>query len=161
MKQEHYIFGLIGIGAIIVLYWLYQESQAAAPAAASAAPDLSSPAAPVYPNAQPIQLGNVTINDTPTPAAQNYNMQPNGQQIPTVSVTPGSDCGCEDNDCEAAGAPVTTQSISQTVVDSNAKNLMSFTAKTQSGVEAARLMVAAPAAATAAAPAAEGITFGA
>lgn len=148
MKQEHYIFGLISVGAIVVLYWLYQESQAAAPAAAGASPDLSSPApAPSYPNAQPIQLGNVYIGTTP--AAQSYNVQPNGAQLATVAAvgTPQSECGCEDSDCEAAGVPVTVQTIPQSLVNSAAKNLATFTSKTNSGVQAARenLSTAAPA----------------
>jgi hypothetical protein len=140
MKQEYYIFGLVGIGAVIVIYFLIQEQNATAAAAAgdgSAAPP-PGVGQQSYPNVQPIQLGNVTIGATPP--EQSYNM---GQQFPGVQVgTAQSECGCDDDDCDQAGIPVTTQTIPQSVLAFAGSNLASFQAKvagtTTSGVEAAR-----------------------
>jgi outer membrane murein-binding lipoprotein Lpp len=146
MKTDYYIVGLIGIGAIAVIYLLMQENAAAqqtqAPTDENAA--APSPVTPVYPQAAPIQLGNVYIGTTGP--NQSYNAAENGDQIPTVGVDTGSDCGCADSNCDEAGIPVTKQTISKSVLDSVTDNLNSFQSKVTSGVEAARQQVkAAPA----------------
>lgn len=142
MKKDYYIFGLIGVGAAIVLYWLWYESQSAAAAPSTATGDVIpvSGAQPSYPNVQPIQLGNVTINDGTAPPTQFASAT---ETVPRVNFgTPHSDCGCMDDDCEQAGVPVTSQTITPAVLKSGADNLAGFMAKTSaptSGVEAARL----------------------
>lgn len=140
MKKEHYIFGLIGIGAAIVLYWLWRESNAASqPSTATGAVIPTPSGQPSYPNAQPINLGNVTINDGTAPASQFAHAS---NTVPRVSIgTAHSDCGCDDDDCEQAGTPVTVQSIPQEVLQAASDNLAGFMAKVEppkSGVEAAR-----------------------
>lgn len=132
VKQEHLIFGLIGVGAAIVLYLLYVESQSggASSAAAAEAPIPGGSSVQSYPNPNPIQLGDVTINET-TPGYMTGNRT--GREFNPVKVTgkgAGLDhCGCEDNDCDAAGVPVTEQKIEQSVLDAAENNLNSFIRK--------------------------------
>jgi hypothetical protein len=139
LKTEHYVFGLIGIASAIVLYYLWQESNTGGQPATATGDAIPAPQGPTYPNAQPIQLGNVTINDGTAPPEQLYNMPLDGVQLPTIAVgTPNSECGCQDDDCDTAGQPVTVQTIPAGVMQAGADNLASFQSKTNSGVEAAR-----------------------
>jgi hypothetical protein len=138
MKQEYYIFGLVGIGAVVVIYFLMQEQNAAAANQDSSVAPPPGVGQQTYPNVQPIQLGNVTIGSTPPEQA--YNL---GQTVPSVQIgTCQSECGCDDDDCDQAGIPVTTQTIPKSVLAFAGANLASFQAKvagtTTSGVEAAR-----------------------
>lgn len=129
MKQQHYIFGLIAIAAAAVLYILWREGQANAgtrTATGDAVPDAAPGAgAAAYPNSQPIQLGNITINDTPP--NQNYNVSEH--RIPTVGVGNVESCGCSDNDCEQAGQVQTTQALPPAVLQASVENILSFQAK--------------------------------
>ena len=140
-KQEFYIVGLIGAAAIVIFYILWKEQQqnaSQAPASTDGSNDLidAATAQPTYPNLQPIQLGNVTIQNTPP--NQNYNVA--DSQLPTVQVGGAGDsgCGCEDSDCEEAGQVVSTQTIPDAVLQAGLSNLNSFQGKVVSGVEAAR-----------------------
>ncbi len=146
MKTEHHIGLLIGVGAIVVLYILWKESQAKQTDASVSPPVTPSGyQPPVYPNGQPINLGNVTINDAPAPPFQLYN-GPSSADFPTVGVddlgTAQSSCGCQEVDCDAAGVPVTFQHIPASVFKRAASNLHSYISKVgqplTSGVEAAR-----------------------
>ena len=125
LKTEHYVFGLIGIAAVAVFYYLWMENQApSGVAAAVAAPDGTQS----YPNVAPIQLGNVTIGATPSD--QSYNVPLGDAALPSVQIgSAQSPCGCDDNDCESAGLPVTVQNIPDSVNQANIKNLQSFSQK--------------------------------
>lgn len=155
VKQEHYIFGLIGVGALIVLYVLYMESQSAQPAP-TAPPDLGGGGFQSYPSAPAsIQLGNVYLGappNTATPATQSYNTPTGGvgalPQSQSVAVTDsgsgsGDDsCSCDsDGECDSAGVPVTQQKISSGLMTSVTNNLQSYLTKVsitpQTGVGAA------------------------
>jgi hypothetical protein len=141
VKTEHYLFGLIGVGTVIVLYLLFKESQPSASASASVAP-VAENTVPSYPAPPaPINLGDVNLSQTPP--YQNYNLS--GSQNPTVRVgTSHSDCGCDDNDCDTAGLPVTVQTISDDVLSAATKNYQSFASKVSkpvSGVEKARIVL--------------------
>lgn len=128
IKQEHYIFGLLGIGAVILFYFLYKESTTASNTATSVAPV---PASGVQPNpypapaVAPIQLGNVYLGDTPGYQSGNISTHK-----PSVQVgNDHSECGCDDNDCEQAGTAVTVQSIPDDVLTAASLNLSSWQAK--------------------------------
>lgn len=136
LKQEHYIFGMIGFAAVVVLYLLYKESQAGQSTApintdaisgASVVPAAN--AAQVYPAVAPIQLGDVILQVAPP--EQTYNAQMDGALLPDVQIDPGTgypqDACC--NDCDPAGTPVTVQHISQALLDSASSNLASFSTK--------------------------------
>lgn len=128
-KQQHYIFGLVGVGSLAVLYFLWRESQQqTAPSTVVPAPS----GGPQYPNVpvQPIQLGDVNIT---APPETTYNVTLNGQVQPTVRVgNAHSDCGCQVNDCEAAGLPVTVQTIQDSLLKQMADNVASFHSKVAS-----------------------------
>jgi hypothetical protein len=142
-KQQHYIFALVGIGSLLVLYMLWREMQQQ-PAASSVIPSPSG--GPQYPTipVPAIDLGDVILS---APPATVYNVPLDGEQLPTVKIgSELSDCGCQDNDCEQAGLPVTIQTVSPSVLKQSVLNLDSFRAKTQpvlSGVQAARGTIAA------------------
>lgn len=144
MKKEHYIFGLIGVGAVIVLYILFKEmasSQAASDSGTIPVPEGVS-AAQTYPAPQPINLGNITIGETPP--TQSYNLPVNDYALPTVQTgSPQSDCGCDDNDCDEVGTCQTVQQVPDNVLEDMVSNVQSFqqkvAGKTNSGVEAARV----------------------
>lgn len=130
MKQKHYIFGLIVIASAAVLYILWRENQAASGGSTNATGEPVPDAAPgagaaPYPNSQPIQLGNITINDTPP--NQNYNIPES--QIPRVGVGNVHGCGCEDDDCASAGEVQTTQALPPQVLQDSIDNILSFQAK--------------------------------
>lgn len=129
MKQQHYIFGLIALAAAAVIYLLWREGQAGnstVTATGDPVPDAAPGAGAVaYPNSQPIQLGDITINDTPP--NQNYNLS--DSQIPTVGIGNVAGCGCEDNDCASAGEVQTTQALPPAVLQASIDNLVSFQAK--------------------------------
>jgi hypothetical protein len=146
LKKDHYIFGLLALGAVAVLYYLYQENQAASPAADSGA-IVPEPSYPSYPNAQPIQMGNIYLG---TPPASQLSAAPNVTPAATVQVgNAQSECGCDDDDCAAAGVPVTVQTIPAPILQAATSNLDSYITKTTasptvvSGVAAARATVAA------------------
>lgn len=134
LKQEHYIFGMLGLAAVAVLYFLYKESQTAQSAVPN--PDGISgagvvpmaPSAQSYPSIAPIQLGDVILQQAPH--EQLYNTQLDGAQLPRVKIgTAHSECGCEDDDCEAAGTLVSVQTIPDHVFQAAVKNLHSYIAK--------------------------------
>lgn len=134
LKQEHYIAGLVGIGAIIVLYLLWHESQATATAAPASAVPVPS-GAPTYPSAQPIHLGNVTLGATPEQIASLAQLNP-------VAVDTSGPCGCDDNDCDEAGVTVTVQKIPEAVLKHATSQLSAFLnvpPSPMSGVENARV----------------------
>lgn len=126
MKKEHVILsGLIGIGGLIVIYILYKEL-ASQPAAA---PPVSVPEnnQPSYPAANPIQLGNVTVNNA-APPAMVYNTPLNGLQIPTVQVADDTGTGecCDTDPCEAAGVLQSVQTVPQDVLDTATNNFYAY-----------------------------------
>lgn len=125
-KQKYWLFGLIGIAGLAVLWLLFRESSSALPATSTAAPDGSGIAS--YPNSQPINLGDVNIVDGSSPQSA-YNLIP---PLPDVEVTGKheQDCSCSDkDDCDAAGAPVSVQKISEPVLIDAVENLKSFQSK--------------------------------
>lgn len=126
-KQHLLIFGLVGVAAVAVLYMLYKEGQAGAGSVTATGETVPEPNAqgPTYPNSQPIQLGNITINDTPP--NQSYNVS--DSQIPTVGIGNTDGCGCEDNDCEQVGTVQTTQAIPEHILKTSMENIVSFQAK--------------------------------
>lgn len=127
MKQEHYIFGLLGIGAAIVLYFLWKESQAPATTVSQTVVPAAVDKQP-YPNSAPIQLGDVNIG-TASPQ-QLYNIPSADQLFGGVKIgTAHSDCGCAENECEGAGLPVTVQTIPEHVVKQALKTYAAFAAK--------------------------------
>lgn len=130
LKQEHYVFGMIGLAALAVLYFLYRESQATNRAAVN--PDaISGVAVPsavstsqVYPTAP--KLGDIVFNEQ-APPEQLYNAAMDGAQLPDIQIDPGSgysDSCCDD--CEAAGTPTTVQHISEDVFTAAKDNLASY-----------------------------------
>jgi hypothetical protein len=151
LKQDHYIFALVGIGAVAVLYLLYKENQAAQDAAPAGIPVPVAGSQPQlsYPNSAPIDMGNVTINEAQAPSAQLYNTPFDASHFRAVEVnasqgTEHSGCGCPDQACDQAGIPVTRQHIPESILRRAVDNLASFQAKTTapvSGVEAARITV--------------------
>lgn len=147
MKQQHYIFGLVGIGAVAVLYLLWRENQSAQNTVA-ATPVVTGNGIPTYPNAAPINMGDVYISGA-TPSSQSYNAPADASLYDVVKVGPQphdgtlqSACGCQDADCESAGVPVTFQTIPHDVLQRASESLSSFAAKTSGptgGVAAARV----------------------
>jgi hypothetical protein len=130
MKQKHYISMLIGVGAIAILYLLWRESQKGSTAGQPLAPagygQVTPPAYPSVPT--PIQLGNITIESAPP--NQTYNVPLDNPGIPVVRVgTAHSACGCQDNDCEQAGQPVTLQTVPSRVLNFAIANYNSFASK--------------------------------
>lgn len=132
MKQQHYIFGLLGIAAVAVLYFLWRESSGG-----SGTSGIPEPAgAPQYPNASPINLGDVNITDT-APPYLTANVPLGGYNVPTVQISgPSASGGCCEDDCEPAGIPVTVQTIPQSVLDAATANYQSYVAKVQPPVSA-------------------------
>lgn len=129
MKQHHYA-ALIGVGAVLVLVYLWYESQqSAAQATSDTASGAAAPnGAQTYPQAapQPIQLGDVNVG-----GSQTYNIPINGNPFNPVQIgSCQSDCGCNDDDCAQAGVPVTVQTIQQAVLTAVQDNLKSYQSKT-------------------------------
>ena len=128
-KQEGVIFGLIGVGAVVVLYILWQESQAGPETAANGEAIPETPSQQQYPTVPPINLGDVELNENANPA-QISNTPLGDYQLPTVQVgTSQSECGCEDQSCEPAGVPVNQQIIPKEVLKAATDNLASYTNK--------------------------------
>jgi hypothetical protein len=130
LKKEYYLFGLLGIGALAVLYFLWRENAAAT---STAIPEPAG--APQYPNAAPINLGDVNLTET-APPYLTANVPLDGYNMPTVAVQDNSGGGCCVDDCEAAGIPVTVQTIPKSVLDAGFENLKSYAAKVQPPVSA-------------------------
>lgn len=135
MKEKYAHLALLAVGALLVLYWLYTRSQTAAAGAVGdgggGQPDNSS-AAPAYPNAAPIQMGDITIGGSPTELI--YNQQPvtegadgiydNPNLLATSAiVTPDSGCGCDDPCAIPAGQITTVNNIPAPVFNAAVKNL--------------------------------------
>jgi hypothetical protein len=121
MSKDHMLFGLLGLGAVAVLYLLWKESQAAPDVAAEPGPPEGSQLA-AYPNVSPIRAGDFIING----AGLDNNVPSNGVQLPTVHVGEDSgDCPC-DAGCDSAGTPTTMQNIPDSVLKQSASDLESF-----------------------------------
>lgn len=123
-KKHYYIFGLVGIGSLLILYFLWTDSQGAA-TVGGVSPSPGSPQYPTSPE-QPIPTGgDIIVN---APPATLYNVPMDGAALPTVKVgTAQSACGCSDNDCDSAGVPVSVQTIDSKLIDSMWANVQSFT----------------------------------
>lgn len=132
LKQEHYIFGLLGIGAILVLVYLMHEKNGAVGPVAGSTPDAGvGNAFPQYPNSKPIKTGDITINGFAPDSLPNVPI--NGVQIPQVETEPDLSGGCSgcgsDTYCEDAGITVSTMKVPQRVLDAAVSNLQSFQQK--------------------------------
>lgn len=122
-KQQYYLVGLLGLGALAVLYFLWKQSSAS-----PANPGQPEPVgAPEYPNAsQPIELGDVNITDAPPYLTANVPL--GGYDVPSVVLGSNSEgCGCDD--CDPAGIPVTQQTVPQSVFDAAKANFDSYISK--------------------------------
>jgi hypothetical protein len=130
-KQEGWIFGLIGVGAIIVLYLLWLESQQTPPPVTGGAviPASSSQS---YPSIPAIDLGNITIGGANP--SQVYNT-PLGEYLTGGFQvgSPQSDCGCAEADCEEAGIITASPTIAPKVLAMGIANVASFQSKIGGG----------------------------
>jgi len=133
MKQNHLIFGLIGIGAVALLIYLMKQSGGSSSVTAAAPASAVAPAqntGPSYPNANPIQMGDFEVGGSPINLTYNT-----GPQLPKVKVAKangngcGSGCGGCDKDCTLATALQTIQSIPEPVLQQAQDNLNSYTSK--------------------------------
>lgn len=128
MKDHYAVLALLGVGAIALIVYLMSQNNAA-PAAAAPVADNSS-AAPSYPNAQPIQLGNIDIGGSPLSIT--YNQAP---VLPTVQLGPdesdlqGCECETGQNNCAEAGQMVTKQTVPQPVMQRATTDFNAFMAK--------------------------------
>lgn len=125
MNKNHlWHVALLGIGAVILVIYLMRRS-AAAPVAPAAA---ASAAAPSYPNAQPIQLGDITIGGSPLNLT--YNTQPGGSLISDVAVGDASGCdgspGCE---CAQVQTLTSINRIPAPILAASQKNYASLVSK--------------------------------
>ena len=125
-KQEKIIAGLIGVGAVLAIIYLWYESQAA-----NTAPNPGvdpPPGVPIqggaYPNSTPLNMGDINIVNGSNPDAV-YNVPLNGLQIPNLQI--GDDgngsCECGDQYCEDAGVLVSRMTVPQKVLDQAIANL--------------------------------------
>jgi hypothetical protein len=120
MKEKYIHFGLLAVAALLVLWYLFRKSAPAAAVVTSA----GEAAAPSYPAAPSITLGDVVINSgVPAylnhnePAAQQYGFQVNSE----VGHGPNSAC-----DCGEAGRPVAFPMVSADLFQSSVDNFKSF-----------------------------------
>jgi hypothetical protein len=134
-KQEGWIAGLLGVGAVIVLYLLWVESQkASTPVTGGAVVPVSG--AQAYPNLPVINLGNISIGAANP--SQLYNT-PLGEYMGGGFAvgSPQSDCGCPVDDCEGAGIITASPSIPLAVLTSGITNLRTFQSKLGGGATSA------------------------
>lgn len=126
-KQGHYIFGMLGLAAFAIFYFLYR-SQAPAAASSSSVEIPVPTGGPAYPAASPINLGDVTINDGLANSDLTGNVPLNGNLLPSVKVGSGNGaCGCDDT-CDA-GVFISVPSIPTKVLQSAVENLKSYKKK--------------------------------
>lgn len=120
VNEKHYAhLALLGIGAVVVLWYLTRGSSN--PVAASGVTPVGS-SLPSYPNAAPIKLGDVTIEGSPTNLT--YNQLPPSDRI-AVSDGSASGCGCD----SIPGQPVTVQRITAPTLQAASDNFASYAAK--------------------------------
>lgn len=110
MKKEQYVIaGLLGLSAIVVLWYLSRHAVASGtapgPDGLPVVTQGDGSAIASYPNSNPIPLGDIVIGASPINLT--YNQQPNGQgSLPTLHIaapnTQGTTPGCCD-DCDTAG----------------------------------------------------------
>lgn len=122
-KEEYLILGLLGIGVIIVLIYLWKQAPASAPVTTTV-PSPGAEAAPAYPISKPIQLGNIRIAGSPTNLT--YNQIPPG---PTVGIGPDNQCPCSASDCDEAGMLTSATSVDPDVFSAAVANFASYQAK--------------------------------
>lgn len=126
LKQHHAVLALLGIGAVIVLLYLMRRS-AGAPAATQTNAEGQQP----YPNAGPIQLGDISIGGSP------FNLVYNQAPLPSnTGVKPDAEkkgC-CSGGDCTIAGQIVSRNLIPEHVLVGAAQNFAGYVGKFSSGV---------------------------
>jgi hypothetical protein len=143
MKKQYIYFGLIGIAAVFVLWYISQENAAAVAAANSGTdpnlqpPDSSDLAS--YPNTTPLTTATQTVSGSGSPETTS-NVSSNGYTAPTVNTNEPNheNWGCSGTDCEAAGLPVTVQQVPASVVTKGWSDIQSYQQKELTGVGAAR-----------------------
>jgi hypothetical protein len=124
MKDHHKIVALLGVGAVIVLILMLRRQGTASNGSLVADEAVQQP--PSYPNAQPIQMGDIEVGGSPVNLTYNY-----GQPLPTLSIgdNTGGQCGCDES-CEQAGQKVTVQNVNPTVLKNAQENFSGFISKT-------------------------------
>lgn len=138
VKREQYVIaGLLGVGAIVLLWYLSRHGvSTSATAGTTPGPDglpvvadNHGAAGGLYPNSEPIQMGDIVIGGTPINLS--YNQLPGGQNsLPQIHIGPsavatnGDRPGCC-NDCDSVG-PVSVQTFSAQFLQRAASNFSRF-----------------------------------
>lgn len=132
MKRDQYVIaGLLGVGALLVFWYLSRLSAASATIGGPSAtmPSGAPGGVPQYPNTpNPIQMGDFEVAGSPITLT--YNQLPGGQNsLPTLHIgapsTGGTSAGCCDQ-CDAAGQPVNVMTISPVAIKAAYDNLRGF-----------------------------------
>jgi hypothetical protein len=144
MKPQRLHFGLLMGGAVAVILWLLYEEQQKAAAAPDAGYDLAPPpgtgiaAGPVYPNIPQIVPQNFDVSGAAPNAIPNV---PQGGYVPPqyniqmpASATPGGGCSCEEDSCDSAGQPVSSQLIPGWVINQGASQVANFGQRVTFGI---------------------------
>lgn len=133
MKNQHLgHLALLGIGAVVVLWYLTRQSASTASATPAAAPANTNPAGvPSYPSAsatvQPIQLGNVILNEgQPLPSYMNYNTAKNAPASASVKQSCASCAATAACGLGVSQDPVAASSVPQHVADKMAAGAAYF-----------------------------------
>jgi hypothetical protein len=133
VKQEHFIVGLIGLGAVAVIVYLMYESRQGQAAAVDVPSGQPAPG-PTYPNAP----SPTSFEVAPSPVNLTYNTFPPGFSATGISVSPPDSacgnggcggCGSGCDACAQAGVPVTVQRVPEQVLSVAADNLDAYRQK--------------------------------
>ncbi len=137
LKQEHWIVGLIGLGAVAVIVFLMYESRNAQPAAASEeipSGGSAQPPAQPYPNAP----SNLNFEVGPSPVNLTYNTLPpdfsgSGVQVAPISSACGNGgcdgCGSGCDSCALTQQPVSVQKVPPQVLSAAVDNFQGYASK--------------------------------
>lgn len=142
LKQEHWIVGLIGLGAVAVFVFLWYESRQGQAAAVPAVPIGGGPQPQPVNQTYPNSLTPLNFEVGPSPVNLTYNTLPADYSATGVQVAPadsicgngGCDgCGTGCDSCAQAQQTVSVQKVSSQVVQSATDNLNSYVSKLRSG----------------------------
>src|SRR4051812_40844580 len=111
-KQRHHIFVLLAVGAVVLLIIFMRRE--AGPVIAS----VTDASAGDYPNANPINMGDITIGSTPP--YMDYN-QP--RPLPAYAVRKGdTSCPCDTDPCSGVTTLGTVQNLPEETIAKAAEN---------------------------------------